>query len=395
MERFQKYIEDREFVRWILQPSQNLNDYWHNYLADHPEEQEPVALARKLILSVRTKNEAESGNESLDLLAAILREIDRRKRRNYFLTLGFSALKYAAVGLLFFVLGMTFYNNQKSEELKALYFMLAETLTNSNHIQLLLSDGNHVVISEQESDIEYTNGGQLIINKQDTLQTNAQPKKNFQNQLIVPYGKHSSIKLPDGTLAHLNAGSRLVYPTAFAGKTREVFLVGEGFFEVAHHESMPFLVNTSDVEVLALGTKFNVSAYPSDPVIETVLVEGKVNVKENGFRFLSNDFLLKPNQKAAYHKEESQIIINTVDVQNYISWHDGFLNLTTSDLNQVTRKLERFYAIQIILDSPELPSETITGKLKLVEEPAIALGILAKTAGVELTKIDETTYALK
>lgn len=395
MEQFQKYFEDREFVKWVLQPDHHLNEYWQNYLADHPAEQEPVNLARKLILSLRTKNETDSETEALDLFAAILREIDRRKRRTYFFNLGFSALKYVAVGVIFFFLGLTFYNNKKSAELDTLYQMLSETRSNINDTQLLLSDGNHVVVREKQSNIEYRDDGKIIINNQDTLQTNAKTKSNELNQLIVPYGKHTSIKLPDGTVAHLNAGSRLVYPTVFTGKNREVFLIGEGFFEVAHHEDMRFSVNTSDVEVQALGTQFNVSAYPSDQIIETVLVEGKVNVKKNGFHLMNNEFLLEPDQKIAYHKEQSEAVITSVDVLNYVSWHDGFLNFTTSDLNRVIKKLERYYAVQIILDNPKLGLKTITGKLKLVDEPEIVLGVLAKTAAVELTKINETTYALK
>lgn len=393
MEQFQRYFEDRKFVRWVLRPDQDLNDYWQNYLADHPEEQEPINLARKLILSLRTKNEADHGQEAMDLLTEILREVDRRKRRTYFLMLGFSALKYVAVGVIFFILGFSFYSSKESAELDTLYQMLSETRSNINDTQLLLSDGSHVVVREKQSSIEYQNDGKIIINKQDTL--GAIPKGNELNQLIVPYGKHTSIKLPDGTVAYLNAGSRLVYPTVFTGENREVFLIGEGFFEVAHQEGIRFLVNTSDVEVLALGTKFNVSAYPSDQVIETVLVEGKVNVKKNGFHFMNNEFLLKPNQKVSYHKEQSEAIITTVDVINYVSWHDGFLNFTASDLSRVIKKLERYYAVQIILDNPKLGLKTITGKLKLVEEPEIALGVLATTASAELTKINETTYALK
>ncbi len=395
MEQFQRYFEDRKFVRWVLRPDRNLNDYWQTYLSDHPEEQEPVSQARKLILSLRTKNEADHGKEAMDLFAEILREIDHRKKRTYFLSLGVSALKYVAVGLFFFFLGMTIYNNKKSAELETLYHMLSETRSNNSDTQLLLSDGNHVAITEKKSNIEYQDDGNIIINKQDTLRANAKSKSNELNHLIVPYGKHTSIKLPDGTMAYLNAGSRLVYPTVFTGKTREVFLIGEGFFEVAHREGMPFSVNTSDVEVQALGTKFNVSAYPSDKIIETVLVEGKVNVKKNGFHVMNSEFLLAPNQKAAYHKEQSEAIITTVEVINYVSWHDGFLNFTSSDLSRIIKKLERYYDVQIILDNPMLGLKTISGKLKLVEEPEIVLGVLATTASIELTKINETTYALK
>ena len=83
-----------------------------------------------------------------------------------------------------------------------------------------------------------------------------------------------------GSLVHLNYGSRIKYPQNFLGETRGVTLVGEGYFEVAHNPDKPFIVTTSGINVRALGTEFNVNAYPENHVIATTLVKGKVLVEE-------------------------------------------------------------------------------------------------------------------
>jgi ferric-dicitrate binding protein FerR (iron transport regulator) len=215
------------------------------------------------------------------------------------------------------------------------------------------------------------------------------------NQLVVPFGKNSSIRLPDGTIASLNAGSRLIYPSKFEGKNREVYLIGEGFFEVSHNADMPFIVKTSDLQVEVLGTKFNLSAYPSDSFIETVLVEGKVKLIENAFQIVKGNFVLEPNQLASYNRENAETKIAHVDVRNYVAWHHGYLNFESSDLSRIVKKLERYYNIQIRLGDPMLGSRTISGKLKLKEEIDGVLTALASTASAELVKINESIYVVK
>src|SRR5690606_8432623 len=95
-------------------------------------------------------------------------------------------------------------------------------------------------------------------------------------EVISPVGSRTVVQLSDGSVVHLNAGSRLKYPYTFTGNTREVALMGEGYFEVAHNAERPFVVKAGGLNVRALGTTFNVLAYPDIDAVETTLVEGKV-----------------------------------------------------------------------------------------------------------------------
>ena len=393
MDKFLKYFENKQFVRWVLNPDQKLDDYWKDYLKNNPSEKEQIELARVLILQLRSKKELNVGTESIDLFSEIILKLDNKNKKPTLRRIGVAALKYVAVALLFFSLGIAYYY-QKPGQFDALTDQLA-LMQDQNNSQLILGDGQNVSITEKESEIEYQGNGNIVIKKQDTVQAVSGSRKQQLNQLVVPYGKNSSIKLPDGTVAFINAGSRLVYPSFFEGKKREVYLIGEGFFEVAHNIDMPFVVKIQDIEVEVLGTKFNVSAYPSDKIIETVLVEGKVKLKETGFNILKNDYILEPNQRAAYFRESSETKITHVDVNNYVAWHEGYLNFESEDLNRIVKKLERYYNIRIKLEDPMLGMKSITGKLKLKEETECVLKILAKTASTELVKLNETTYVLK
>jgi ferric-dicitrate binding protein FerR (iron transport regulator) len=291
-------------------------------------------------------------------------------------------------------LGIVFYTSQKSDDYLKTYQKVTE-LQPTGNAQLILGNGENIQMAEKESEIIYESNGKIVINKKDTVQSDFNNQAQNVNQLIVPFGKNASVKLPDGSVAYLNAGSRLIYPSVFENKKREVLLIGEGFFDVAHNDDIPFIVRTSEIEVEVLGTEFNVSAYPSDNVVETVLVNGKVKVRRSGFHLINSEYTLEPNQRAAYNRQKSETKITSVDVMNYISWHEGYLNFETSDLNRIIKKLERYYDVQIILADPVLGIRTISGKLKLEEDKESVFKVLAKTASVQLQKINDSTYEMR
>ncbi|HEX2935071.1 MAG TPA: FecR family protein, partial [Bacteroidales bacterium] len=124
------------------------------------------------------------------------------------------------------------------------------------------------------------------------------------NVISVPLGAKSKIILPDGTEVWLNAGSKLTYNMGYGQKTREVSLAGEGYFKVAKQKVKPFIVHTVKANIKALGTEFNVKAYPDEDFIETILVEGSVvvnqvnNDKKNANADEKETVILKPGQKA-------------------------------------------------------------------------------------------------
>ena len=117
----------------------------------------------------------------------------------------------------------------------------------------------------------------------------------YQQQLITQKGSRSQMLLPDGSKVWLNAGSKLDYPREFNGKTRDVQLQGEAYFEVMKDSEKPFYVHTHAFDIKVLGTGFNVRAYPDEDSAITSLVHGSVEVilgkKEK------RTLLLQPNEK--------------------------------------------------------------------------------------------------
>src|SRR5690606_6485205 len=106
------------------------------------------------------------------------------------------------------------------------------------------------------------------------------------------------IILPDGTVVFLNAVSRLNIGADFNNKQRNVYLTGEAFFEVGHDPEKPFIAHTGAYSVTVLGTKFNVKAYPTEPVSETTLIEGSVIIQATDAH--TGDIELKPLQKVTF-----------------------------------------------------------------------------------------------
>lgn len=394
MDEFLKYFENEKFVRWVLNPSPELDKYWEQYLKSNRSEKEAIDSARLLIAQLRAKKHSNLEEEAAGIYNEIIKKIDREKSKSRVRTLAVSVLKYAAVGLICFSLGVATFYFLKSDHLAEITEQLAEEQAQDN-LQLLLGDDKSVYISEKSSEITYQNNGEIVINQQDTLSGEMIEKKVEMNQVIVPYGKNTSIVLSDGTRAYLNAGSRLIYPSRFNKNTREVYLFGEAFFEVAHNAEKPFIVKTSEIDVEVLGTKFNLSVYPSDKYVETVLVEGKVKMIETGHPLLNKEYILQPNQRASYNRDSEETEISNVDVEHYVSWHQGYLKFQSLELNRVIKKLERYYNIKIVLHDPMLGLHKISGKLKLQESEESAMAVLVNVASADLTRINKTTYMIK
>ena len=129
---------------------------------------------------------------------------------------------------------------------------------------------------------------------------------------VAKNGTRTRSMLADGTTVWLNAGSKLSVQNDFTGKTREVLLEGEAFFDVVKKPGQPFIVHTSGIDIRVLGTAFNVKAYPEDKNVETTLYRGLVQV----FRQLDEAETaveLKPNEKLVMAKEAATYTVNLSD----------------------------------------------------------------------------------
>lgn len=119
----------------------------------------------------------------------------------------------------------------------------------------------------------------------------------------------TKVVLPDSSIVRLKPGSKIHYdPNLGNGSIRELFLEGEGFFEISHNAARPFVVHASDLDIRVLGTVFNVKSEKNTPTVETTLFQGSVRIeKDNGTTQL---LTLTPNQRAVYSKESQKIKVN-------------------------------------------------------------------------------------
>ena len=394
MENISKYLDDKRFIRWIFNPDDELEKWWKTYETDHLEEKQNIQLARNILLKLVTSDKNLSEEEKIMMFSRILKQIEEKQKSRKTIRLFTGLLKYAAVAILFFSIGAILFYQQHNYSPQFYSHNLAEP-TACNEAKLIRPDGENILLEEKKSIIEYTESGQVKVNN-NVLKSLQPVEKGVSelNQLIIPYGKTSEIFLSDGTKVWLNAGSRLVYPDFFNDKNREVFLVGEAFFDVEHDKNHPFIVQTTDIRIKVLGTQFNVSAYPSDNIIETVLTEGKVRLEQNNSGLLSETTDLEPRQLAKFNKKTRETKLVTVDTDNYTLWKEGVFKFEGTHLCRIVKKLERFYNIRFYYDDPLQGSIKISGKLDLNEDREEIINRLAAAASVKIVKKGENYYEI-
>lgn len=167
-------------------------------------------------------------------------------------------------------------------------------------------------------------------------------------EVAVAAGSVVRYELPDGSVAWLNAGSRLRYPTVFRSDNRNVELSGEAYFEVQADRERPFYVHTPDgPSVYVYGTKFNVAAYEGDDCVETVLEQGKVNVVIPNRETLS----LLPGEQLLYTRATGEWSRSQVDVYEKVAWKDGKLIFRNATLEDIFKRLARHFNVEIVFNN--------------------------------------------
>jgi hypothetical protein len=238
-------------------------------------------------------------------------------------------------------------------------------------ITLQLKDGNIEIISEDGTTKVVDSKGNLVGVQQGTqlvYKNNESPAEELAyNKLTVPYGKRFDVVLSDGTHVFLNAGTSLRYPVKFIkGKNRQVYLKGEAFFDVAKDVGHPFVVNVDELSVKVLGTRFNISSYPEDMLINTTLVEGSVTVYENGDPYsTSTSSLLKPGYKAEWNKNDKNISIEETNVALHTAWVKGKIVFRHLPFKSIVKKLERHYNVVITNNNKILDDEFFTASFDI------------------------------
>jgi hypothetical protein len=266
--------------------------------------------------------------------------------------------KYAA-SIAILIATIYFYNQNETSKIQL------DTIP-SESITLKMDDGNIKIIDDKGSfkikDKKGTllgsqNGNAIVYNDKNKIE------KLVYNTLTVPYGKRFALKLSDGTKVNLNAGTSLRYPVKFIeGQNRQVFIEkGEAYFNVTKDAKHPFIVSNDKVNVRVLGTQFNISSYPEDSNVSTVLVEGSVSLYNIGDKYESKKAtILKPGYKADWNKNNKSINIEKADIEIHTAWINGRIILKHMKFDAIIKKLERHYNVEITNNNTSLANEFIT-----------------------------------
>lgn len=187
------------------------------------------------------------------------------------------------------------------------------------------------------------------------------------------------LTLPDGSVVHLNNGTRVIYPEKFVGDQRDVILDGEAYFMVAKDRRHPFVVHTYGGDVKAYGTEFNVSTRHHQA--EVVLVEGSVGVTLSN---TSYERMLKPGQMATL-SSSGTLSVEDVDVQPYVAWNTGSFVFDNIPMQQLMDVLSRWYGFSTEFRNPEAKAKHFTGELDRYGSIEPTLDAIGKVTGLTLT----------
>jgi ferric-dicitrate binding protein FerR (iron transport regulator) len=207
----------------------------------------------------------------------------------------------------------------------------------------------------------------------------------------VPLGSRSSVVLFDGTEVNLNSGSILTFPNQFDGNSRLVTLSGEGFFKVKSDKKHPFIVKTTDFEVEATGTQFNVCSYDNDPFSAATLAEGIVSLCMSKSNQSIN---IKPGEKFRLNRLKNTYNQDVADVESELAWKDGEFIFKNIPFPELVKRLERWYDVKLVWSGKNLESYAYTGRFKNQETIWQVLDALKLTSRINYQKITFREFKL-
>ncbi len=346
--------------------SSDPDDVKNNILAKHWEN----VKTGNLPIKQRIKGDSEV---LLQKILFKIEDIEKKKKVRTFLphpNIGF----WSGIAATFLLLAGVYFYNQNTVVTSTVPISI-ENDPNSGVITLQLDNGTIETISENgERKITTTNGNLVASQQGNTLQYTAAEDQNklVYNTLNIPFGRQFDLVLSDGTKVKLNSGSSIKYPVRFLkGQDRKVFLKGEAYFDVTTDKAHPFIVNADEMNIRVLGTQFNLSFYPEDEDISTVLVEGAVVLYKEGADINTNtSSQLVPGQMAEWNKINNTMTVKEVDTNIYTAWKDGYLLFKASTFYSIRSKLERHFNITIEDRSGRLANQiyTATFRNETIEE---------------------------
>jgi len=372
------FAQDIDFINWVKLGE---NDkFWSLFIEQNPQLSKETNTAIEIIKSLSFKT-ISSPAPDLKILSDLQKTYGNQKpiKRLQFL----SFIKYAAAFALFLTLSITAYyiiSKEKNEEIQ--YSDLDFSIPKSENIQLKLADGKKIDLSSKSKQIQVNSStSSITVDKKNTINNSS---RNQLSEVSTPFGTRLNVILSDGTSVWLNSNSKLIFPQQFTGDNRRVFLQGEAYFKVHKDANHPFVVNANQLDVIVLGTEFNVNNRVTNNKLEVILVEGSVKINCNQKK--SNTLQLVPSQKIVFDKLQSTSTIESnVDVNFYTSWKDGYLVFKKQNIRDVLNLLSQYYNVHFVAGSRIDINRNITGKLELKDSFNEVMEVMSDLAFINYT----------
>jgi len=331
------FVLNPDFRRWVLTPNAGINLAWEKRINAHPEKLKEIKVAMDLLINFPVNAYSLSDREKDSLWERIdhttdgmksvapdkkviplnsqstIKNIERKSTEQSSLSQGF---KVAAILLLSFSLSF-----------------LATVFNRENNV-------------EPEIPIVFTSH-------------------------TTPLGVKSTFTLPDSSIVMLNAGSKLYYQENFSGKHREVFLEGEGHFEVSRDLERSFIVNTGATSTTALGTSFNIRAY-DEKEIDVYLLTGKV-VVSNKARAESAIFLSAG--EAVSLKSGNLSAKKNFDREKVTAWTKGIIIFDEIPIRDAIHVMENWFGVKFRLENDPPSNLNVSGKFDNENLKNILMGL--------------------
>jgi len=328
------FVMDEYFQQWVLQPDKETDTFWYQWLKDHPEKDNEVKEARKLILLQRFKHTTVPATRLSEIRENIKKNADTRP----------------AIPIY-----------QKAQKPSWLWNKVAASLV----ILLLTGIGIYLL------------------------------RYNFPRTVATGYGQIKEIMLPDSSKVTLNANSMVEYsPDWTKGKVREIWLEGEAFFDVEKLATWQknredstftkFIVHVNGLDVEVVGTQFNVNN--RNDAVKVVLNEGKVRVRANGGKQVN----MVPGEMLTYSVKSRDLLKKLVNPKKHTSWRNKHLIFEGQPLKELATILESNFGVTVVFADPQLANRKITTTLPsdnldvILEALQTAYGIRIKKDGKQV-----------
>ncbi len=356
-----------------------LLDEWRNQSEEHQRLYEKLVSGSFLEKAVSDNNKALRRREWKRLEARIVRRRGRSVRLIRFRVVAavcILALGIGAVGL---------WSNSRQDRGGS---PLAGSIRMGSPKAIVELAGGQQFLFNKDTTLRLEAQGIQLVSSRDTLDI-IQPviageRGEEYNVVRIPHGGEYITRLPDGSVVHLNAGSELKVPVHFGTESREVWLRGEGFFEVVHRENLIFTVHTDKADISVLGTEFDVRAYTDEKEVMTTLVQGVVGVISGG----TYD-RLKPGEQARI-AGKGDVRVAEVDIYPFIAWKNGRMVFENERLEKIMAELQRWYDFELFYADPDVKEMHFTIDILKYEEISKVLNLMERMNKVKFTQKGRT-----